>query len=194
MAPEQATGDAGVDHRADLYSFGCLGYELFAGHPPFQDQTTHLLIAAHIATVPRPITELRADVPQSVADLLSRCLAKAPADRPQSARDLLPILDGVPSVGVSAARPKQEPERWRWSQPRTWTAIAALAALAATCGYFATKSGWVARPVTLAVLPFANIAGDSALDYVAEGLTDEVASALGRVPGILIKSRTGARR
>ena len=194
MAPEQATGDAGVDHRADLYSFGCLGYELFAGHPPFQDQTTHLLIAAHIATVPRPITELRADVPQSVADLLSRCLAKAPADRPQSARDLLPILDGVPSVGVSAARPKQEPERWRWSQPRTWTAIAALAALAATCGYFATKSGWVARPVTLAVLPFANIAGDSALDYVADGLTDEVASALGRVPGILIKSRTGARR
>jgi len=194
MAPEQATGDAGVDHRADLYSFGCLGYELFAGHPPFQEQTTHLLIAAHIATVPRPITELRADVPQSVADLLSRCLAKAPADRPQSARDLLPILDGVPSVGVSTARPKQEPERWRWSQPRTWTAVAALAALAATCGYFATKSGWVAHPVTLAVLPFANIAGDSALDYVAEGLTDEVASALGRVPGILIKSRTGARR
>lgn len=66
--------------------------------------------------------------------------------------------------------------------------------LAATCGYFATRSGAAARPVTLAVLPFANIAGDSALDYVADGLTDEVASALGRVPGILIKSRTGARR
>src|SRR6476659_3159843 len=90
MAPEQATGDAAVDHRADLYSFGCLGYELFTGHPPFQEQSTHLLIAAHIATVPRPITESRAEVPQSVAELLSRCLAKAPADRPQSARELLP--------------------------------------------------------------------------------------------------------
>src|SRR6185503_7424730 len=93
IAPEQATGDASVDHRADIYSFGCLGYELFAGHPPFQEQSTHLLIAAHIATPPRPIVELRPDVPASVAELLARCLAKAPIDRPQSARDLVALLD-----------------------------------------------------------------------------------------------------
>ena len=55
MAPEQATGDAAIDHRADIYALGCLGYELFAGHPPFQEKTAHLLIAAHIATVPRSI-------------------------------------------------------------------------------------------------------------------------------------------
>ncbi len=192
MAPEQATGDAGVDHRADLYSFGCLGYELFAGHPPFQAESSHLLIAAHIATPPRPIEELRPDVPAPVAELLSRCLAKAPADRPQSARDLLPVLDGVPSVGVSTARPKQEPGRWRWSQPRTWTAIAALAAVAVIGGYCATRAS--AGSVTVSVLPFGNIAGDTAVDYLADGLTDEVASALGRVTGILIKSRSGARR
>ena len=193
MAPEQATGDAGVDHRADLYSFGCLGYELFAGRPPFQAESSHLLIAAHIATPPRPIEELRPDVPAPVAELLSRCLAKAPADRPQSARDLLPILEGIPNVGLSTASPKQEPERRRWSQSRIWTAIATLAAVAATGGYFATRTGAAARPVTLAVLPFFNIAGDSALDVLADGLTDEVASALGRVPGVLIKSRSGAR-
>jgi len=193
MAPEQATGDETVDHRADLYSFGCLAYELFTGHPPFQEQSSHLLIAAHIASPPRPIEELRQDVPSPVAELLARCLAKAPADRPQTARDLLPVLDGVPNVAISTSSPKREPERRRWSQSRIWTAIAALATVAATGGYFATRSGAAAGPVTLAVLPFANIAGDTALDFVADGLTDEVASALARVPGILIKSRSGAR-
>ena len=54
MAPEQATADASIDHRADIYSFGCLGYELFAGVPPFEFPTVHQIIAAHIATVPRP--------------------------------------------------------------------------------------------------------------------------------------------
>jgi len=194
MAPEQATGDAAVDHRADIYSFGCLGYELFAGHPPFQEQGSHLLIAAHIATVPRPITELRADVPQPVADLLSRCLAKAPGDRPQRARDLLPILDGGSSASVSAPTPARQRKERHWNRQRTWTAIAIVAGVAATVGYIAIKTASAAAPVTVAVLPFGNIAGDSAMDLLADGLTDEVASSLARVPGILIKSRTGARR
>jgi len=193
MAPEQATGDAAIDHRADLYSFGCLGYELFAGHPPFQEQTTHLLIAAHIATVPRPITELRADVPQPVADLLARCLAKAPAERPQSARELLPILDGGSSASLSSPTAVRQRER-RWSRRRIWAPIAMVAGMAAVGGVFAMRSISAAAPVTVAVLPFGNIAGDSAIELVADGLADEVASSLARVPGILIKSRTGARR
>ena len=192
MAPEQATGDAGVDHRADIYSFGCLGYELFAGHPPFQEQTTHLLIAAHIATVPRPITEIRADVPQPVAELLSRCLAKTPDERPQSARELLPALDGA--TGAAAASP------WRRrahlsKRARTWVTLAVFVVVAALAGYFAkTRTASAAAPVTLSVLPFANFVGDSATDLVADGLSDEVASALTRVPGVLVKSRTGALR
>ena len=192
MAPEQATGDTSVDHRADIYSFGCLGYEVFAGHPPFQEKATHLLIAAHLASVPRPITELRPEIPPSVAELLSRCLAKAPADRPQSARELLPVLDGIPNV--SPAQPKQERERRRRGQSRMWTAIAAIAAVAAIGGYVATRNSAAAGSVTVAVLPFENTVRDSAVDFLADGLTEEVASAVGRVPGILIKSRSGARR
>jgi len=191
MAPEQATGDAAVDHRADIYSFGCLGYELFAGHPPFQEQTTHLLIAAHIATVPRPITELRADVPQPVAELITRCLAKAPAERPQSARDLLLALDGATVAGAASPRQHSAP---RTRRARTWVAVTVFAAAAAIGGYFATRMASAAAPVTLSVLPFANIAGDSATEFVADGLSDEVASALTRVPGVLVKSRTGALR
>ena len=191
MAPEQATGDASVDHRADLYSFGCLAYELFAGHPPFQERATHLLIAAHIATMPRPITELRADVPQPVAALIARCLAKAPAERPQSARELLPALEG--GAGASTAASPRDQREGLTKRARISIAVTVFAAVAAIAGYFATRTA-SAAPVTLSVLPFANFVGDSATDLFADGLTDEVASALTRVPGILVKSRTGALR
>ena len=191
MAPEQATGDAAVDHRADIYSFGCVAYELFTGHPPFQEQTTHLLIAAHLMAVPRPITELRVDVPHPAADLIARCLAKAPADRPQSARELLPALEGGPGAST-AALPRGQREGLT-KQARISIAVTVFAAVAAIAGYFATTTASVA-PVTLSVLPFSNLVGDSATALFADGLSDEVASALTRVPGVLIKSRTGALR
>ena len=192
MAPEQATGDAGVDHRADIYSFGCLGYELFAGRPPFQESSAHLLIAAHIATTPRPVNELRPQVPAPVADLLARCLAKAPEDRPQTARELLPVLDGAPGMAVLPPVVASPNEGHRASSKRTWAIGTLLAVILATGTYAATS--WFGRtaPITVAVLPFGNIAGDSAIAYVADGLADEVASALARVPGITIKSRVGA--
>lgn len=193
MAPEQATGDAAIDHRADIYSFGCLGYELFAGHPPFQAQASHLLIAAHIATTPRPIAELRPDVPPSVADLIARCLAKAPDDRPQNARDLSAILDGATSLDRSAARTTQPASGSRTSRARIRVAIAAFFAVVVTGGYLASRPARASGPITVAVLPFGNIAGDSTMSLIADGLGDEVASALARVPGILIKSRSGAR-
>ena len=192
MAPEQATGDAGVDHRADIYSFGCLGYELFTGRPPFQEPSAHLLIAAHIATTPRPVNELRPDVPTPVADLLARCLAKAPTDRPQNARELLPVLDGAPRMVVLPPVVPAPNGNHHEGSRRKW-AIGALLAVILATGTYAARN-WIVRaePITVAVLPFGNIAGDSAIAYVADGLADEVASALARVPGITIKSRVGA--
>jgi serine/threonine-protein kinase len=193
MAPEQATGDSTIDHRADIYAFGCLGYELFAGHPPFQAPTSQLLIAAHIATTPRPITELRPDVPPPVADLLARCLAKAPDDRPQNARDLSAILDGATTLDTTAPRPTHQATRRRPSRARIGIAIAALAAVVVTGGYFATRSARANGSIAVAVLPFGSTGADSTMSLFADGLGDEVASALARVPGIVIKSRTGAR-
>ena len=192
MAPEQAAGDAAVDHRADIYSFGCLGYELFAGRPPFQEPSTHLLIAAHLAATPRPVTELRSDVPMSVAQLLARCLAKAPAERPQNARELLPALDGASVVAGLPPAVASPNVVHRVARGRKWAIGALLAAIMAAATFAATTWFGSTAPITVAVLPFANIAGDSAIAYVADGLADEVASALARVPGITIKSRVGA--
>jgi serine/threonine-protein kinase len=74
MAPEQIAADPNVDHRADLYAFGCLGYELLAGQPPFTADTPQRVIAAHLTEKPKPIAELRSDVPRSLAAVIMRCL------------------------------------------------------------------------------------------------------------------------
>jgi serine/threonine-protein kinase len=110
MAPEQAAGDPAVDHRADLYALGVLGYEMLAGQPPFAGATPQETLAAQITRPPEPLVRRRLDAPAALVDLVMRCLAKRPADRPQSALELLPILDTVatPSGAMlppSAARP-----------------------------------------------------------------------------------------
>ena len=191
MAPEQAPGDPATDHRADIYSFGCLAYEIFAGRPPFANQSMHLVIAAHIGTAAPPVTALRADVPPQVAQLIAGCLEKNPAARPQSARELLAPLEAVATTNptpVPSARMSRRPARIL-----TWAGLALIVGLIGAAGYFATRPSGRSAPITVAVLPFGNIGADSALGYVAEGLADEVAGALARVPGIQIKSRSGAR-
>jgi len=102
MAPEQAAGDPSTDHRADIYAFGCMAYELLAGHPPFHGLSPHKLMAAHMGEVARPIEELRPDCPATLARLVTRCLAKDPDRRPASADELLQELDTTTSAPAAA--------------------------------------------------------------------------------------------
>ena len=105
MAPEQAAGDANVDHRADIYALGAMAYELLCGHHVFADRTAQRMLAAHMSEAPRPIAELRGDIPAALADLVMRCLAKEPDERPASASDIVRVLDTVASTGGSPAMP-----------------------------------------------------------------------------------------
>ena len=100
MAPEQAAADPSTDHRADIYSFGCLAYELLAGRPPFAAMSPRKLLAAHMGERPQPIAELRPDTPPMLADLVTQCLEKDPDARPQSAADVARLLDVV-TTGTS---------------------------------------------------------------------------------------------
>jgi tRNA A-37 threonylcarbamoyl transferase component Bud32/tetratricopeptide (TPR) repeat protein/TolB-like protein len=102
MAPEQAAGDPSTDHRADIYAFGCMAYELLAGHPPVHGLSPHKLMAAHMGETPRPIEELRPDCPPALARLIARCLAKDPERRPASADELLQELDTTTSAPAAA--------------------------------------------------------------------------------------------
>jgi eukaryotic-like serine/threonine-protein kinase len=98
MAPEQAAADPDTDARADLYSFGCLAYELLTGRPPFSGLSPQKLLAAHMTETPQPVGELRRDTPPLLGDLVMRCLEKEPAARPRSASDIVHLLD-IAAVG-----------------------------------------------------------------------------------------------
>ncbi|HEX9167070.1 MAG TPA: protein kinase [Gemmatimonadales bacterium] len=103
MAPEQATGDAHVDARADLYAWGVVAYELLAGQPPFVRATPQNTLAAQATATPEPVTAHRANLPGLLTTLVMQCLEKRPADRPQTAAELVTRLEAVltPSGGMT---------------------------------------------------------------------------------------------
>ena len=92
MAPEQGAADPAMDHRADLYAFGIMAYEMLAGEPPFTGPSPQAVLGAHIAGIPR-IGARRPGTPPLLAHLIMKCLEKRPADRPQSADEIIGALD-----------------------------------------------------------------------------------------------------
>jgi tetratricopeptide (TPR) repeat protein len=92
MSPEQATGEAEIDGRSDIYSLGCVLYELLTGTPPFTAGTPSGILAKHITEPPRPPRELNAGLSPSLNELIMRLLAKDPATRPASAGDVARAL------------------------------------------------------------------------------------------------------
>ncbi len=103
MAPEQATADPAVDHRADIYAVGVMGYELIAGRPPFSGRTSQEVLAAHVMQAPLPLCARRTACPPGLEAVIMRCLEKRPADRWQSADELLAQLEplATPSGGTT---------------------------------------------------------------------------------------------
>ena len=245
MAPEQAAGDPDTDHRADIYAFGVMAYEMLAGALPFTGRSPQALLAAHLTEAPKPLPSHRGDIPAALADLVRRCLEKEPEHRPQTATDLAAALEdpemvsgafasapaaltpsGTPSAtpgatpagtpaGVAAApmpTPMPTPATVPVRAPRR-PLLAAVAVAALLLGggavYWgarragapavpgAAAGGAPAAPVgpparSIAVLPLVNIGRDSTDAYLAAGMTDELTSALSRVAGVRVASRTAA--
>ncbi|HWB41726.1 MAG TPA: serine/threonine-protein kinase, partial [Gemmatimonadales bacterium] len=109
MAPEQAAADPHTDHRADIYAFGVLGYEVLAGRPPFTGASPQAIVAAHLTQPAPPLAQARPSVPPALAALVMRCLEKRPADRWQSAAELLDVLEGLGTLAGTSEAPTVVP-------------------------------------------------------------------------------------
>jgi len=134
MSPEQATAEKTVTNRSDIYSLGCVLYEMLAGEPPHTGSSAQAIILKIIADAPRPVTELRKSVPLNVAAALRKALEKLPADRFQTAERFAAaledpsFLDDLVDRGTTGS---MRPRRWF---SYGWAAITALAAMAAGLG------------------------------------------------------------
>ena len=207
MAPEQAVGDA-VDHRADIYAWGVVAYELLSGAHPFAGKTgAAQLIAAHLAEAPPSLAERAPEVPREVAALVMQCLAKNPSERPATANTLLERLATVATPNAE----RQAAPTASSSNSRVITIAATVlllmggaAALWYTKGRAAggsTNASTNASTATvapeealssLAVLPFVNTSGDTKDEYFSDGLTDELAHALSKLPGLRLAGRSSS--
>jgi serine/threonine-protein kinase len=193
MAPEQASGEAAADHRIDIYAAGLVMYEMLEGHTPFPGRNTRETVLAHLTQQPPPIS--RQDIPAGLAELVLRCLAKNPEERPQNADVILREIESGPVVKTQ-----------RSSRNRNVAAIAAAAAtIVLLLGAYVVRRGSAKaeqqviptstsadpRP-SLVVLPLVNRSADTADAGLADGMTEELIGTLSKNSSVRIIASTSA--
>ncbi|HVR29731.1 MAG TPA: protein kinase, partial [Thermoanaerobaculia bacterium] len=212
MSPEQVRGEP-ADARSDLFSFGCVLYELLSGRRAFRRETHAETMTAILREEPEPLAELAPiPLPAGLSELLEHCLEKAPERRFQSARDLafqLEVLShsaGTASVAsvVSASTPSSAiPGRPSRRGLLAFVAAAVLLALGSAVWWMfrpaaPTSEGERAVPAaqrtiaSLAVLPFRNLGASAEKEYLSDGISEELINVLGRLPGLRVAGRTSS--
>ena len=177
MAPEQIAADRNVDHRADIYAFGVVAYEVLSGRNPFGGRSAQSTMAAHMTETPPGLETQRATIPPPLAQLVARCIAKSAADRPQRAQDIVDALDalstptGSTPIGTAASGGAR----------RSRAMIVAVAVVALAAGAFAVwrvSRGAALETRRVAVMPFTNLTGDSALGVVGRIAAEELSRSI----------------
>jgi tRNA A-37 threonylcarbamoyl transferase component Bud32 len=179
MAPEQATASPQIDHRADLYALGVLTYEMLTGQPPFAGRSPQAVLAAHVVEEPPPVESRRPAVPSMLATLVNECLAKRPADRPQSATEVLHVLDaiGTPSGGTAPTTAvRVGPVHPSVAGGRRWLLFAALAAVVT----LVVAGALLLRPAAYA--PVSSLAGPTPVQPALTPTPADSAPAAGPAP------------
>jgi serine/threonine-protein kinase len=187
MSPEQARGKP-VDQRSDIWSFGVLLFEMLAGRSPFAGETTSDTIAA-ILMRDADLKALPAGVPDALRSLLARCLERDVERRLADIGEAQRLLEHSAGGSQSSGR-----------RMLLWVAAAVTVAILAIAGFLwqhrspstAAPAATLAQAQSIAVLPFVNQSGNAEDEYFSDGMTDELASALIKVPRLRVAARSSS--
>jgi len=220
MSPEHVEGKQ-IDSRSDLYSFGLVFYEMVAGELPFASESTWQVMYQRVNEQPNDIKLVDPDVPDNVARIIMHCLEREPADRYQSARDIIADIDAGRSPEMSVTSINRTPSSGRSVQitipvvQKRWWYVAAAGAFVLAGLFFASPKTrhWVLTayhaetPETenkalgsksqanlVAVLPFNVVGDESSLRYVAEGLVEALSARLFQLRDVRLASSAASAK
>jgi len=186
MSPEQVRGVVACA-PSDLFSLGCVIYELVAGRRAFARETVAQTMTAILEQAPPSLGDRHRPVPDELARLVERCLEKDPIKRLQSARDLAAALRDLSSAAAPAVR--------RTSIRLTRAhAIGLVAVVMATAALYVGVYRPTASIDSIAVLPFENDSGNADMEYLSDGMTESLINSLSRIPDLAVIPRSATFR
>jgi serine/threonine-protein kinase len=198
MSPEQVRGQS-VDHRADIFAFGAILYEMLAGKRAFQKDTAAETMVAILKEDPPSHSQIVPNLPPALQSVVHRCLEKKPEQRFQSASDLafaLAALTDAPKGEKTAAATTSSGSLIH-SRRLLWGLVAIIALVGGA--FLAWRSlsprSSDAAPIhSIAVLPFANASKDPEMEYFGDGLAGEITNSLSRLPNLQVMARSTVSR
>jgi TolB-like protein/tRNA A-37 threonylcarbamoyl transferase component Bud32 len=191
MSPEQAAGSQDVDGRSDLYSLGCVLYEMLSGETPYTGPTPQAILAKKLSEPLPRISVVRETVPPGVEAALARALARTPADRFRTTQDFAGALT---DAGAEARVAGERRLRTSW-RVRGWrgAAVATAVVLLGVAGWWGVQR---LRPPSidrLAVLPLASFTAESTQQYFVQGVHDALIFDLQQA-GVSVVGRTSVQQ